>query len=94
MSEHQWRDHSSTPHHHEGDSDEPIWDVPTSTTEQAMSEELRAALDDGPVGPVRFTSANCREGDHDDCLGMVEQDEAPELGITDCFCACHRRFSE
>jgi hypothetical protein len=41
-----------------------------------------------PIGPVRITSANCRAGDHDDCLGMVEQDVA-ELGITDCLCHCH-----
>lgn len=38
---------------------------------------------------VRIRSANCRLGDHGDCLGMVEQDVG-ELGITDCLCQCHR----
>lgn len=44
--------------------------------------------DDAPF-LVRIRSANCRAGDHGDCLGVVEQDH-PELGITDCLCQCHR----
>ena len=54
-----------------------------STPTEALDED-----DDGPVGPVRITSANCFAGDHDECAGMVEQD-APELGITDCLCPHH-----
>ena len=48
----------------------------------------RLAGNSRPVGPVRIRSGNCRAGDHDECLGMVEQD-TPELGITDCLCDCH-----
>jgi hypothetical protein len=69
----------------------------TWTIPEPAFGELRAALAaqpaapsvaPDPIGPVRITSANCRAGDHDDCLGMVEQDVA-ELGITDCLCSCH-----
>ena len=29
---HDWRDHSSSPHHHDGDDPEPIWDKPDTET--------------------------------------------------------------
>lgn len=68
-----------------------IWRlVPDSMPELAVAleDEVRASWPETPVGPVRIRSANCRLGDHDECLGMVEQD-VPELGITDCLCKCH-----
>jgi hypothetical protein len=60
--------------------------APGGNAEHRWGEPPSVAPD--PIGPVRITSANCRAGDHDDCLGMVEQDVA-ELGITDCLCSCH-----
>lgn len=55
---------------------------------RTVSAFLAASATDEPVGPVRIRSANCQAGDHDECLGMVEQD-TPGLGITDCLCQCH-----
>ena len=56
--------------------------------ESAIRAALAASATEEPVGPVRIRSANCQAGDHDECLGMVEQD-TPGLGITDCLCQCH-----
>ena len=51
---HDWRDHSSSPHHHDGDDPEPIWDRPEvapPSTQHIAEAAYNAGFDDGAAPP-------------------------------------------
>lgn len=43
MTKHDWHDHSSSPHHHEGDDTEPVWDSSVAVAEPSLDEAWAAA---------------------------------------------------
>jgi hypothetical protein len=67
---HDWRDHSSSPHHHDGDDPEPVWDAARVAAPSDGLRELRTLSDAATPGPWirRWASLDVHHMGGDDAL--------------------------